>query len=50
MNPEFLPKSPTVTELVGMELKFLSCCQQMYRTLHADSRGKQDPHLKRVKA
>lgn len=32
-----------------MELKFLLCCQQMYRDLHADSRGKQSPHHERVK-
>lgn len=32
-----------------MELKFLFCCQQMYRDLHADSRGKQNRHHERVK-
>lgn len=32
-----------------MELKFLLCCQQTYRDLDADSRGKQSPHQERVK-
>jgi hypothetical protein len=32
-----------------MELKFLLCCQQTYRDLDADSRGKQSPRLERVK-
>lgn len=32
-----------------MELKFLLCCLQICRDLHADSRGKQNPHHERVK-
>lgn len=32
-----------------MELKFLLYCQQTYRDLDADNRGKQSPHHERVK-
>lgn len=47
-----LPKFPTGTWWVQMELGWslsFYFCQQMYRDLHAGSRGKQNPHHERVK-
>lgn len=54
MNSEFLALnfllSPSrFTLSIRMELKFLLCCQQTYRDLDADSRGKQSPRHERVK-
>lgn len=54
LNSEFLPLNfPLLLsrskQSIMHELKFLLYCQQTYRDLDADNRGKQSPHHERVK-